>query len=62
MGAIGVPSEKIVGYRVMFRMGKFKMYLYMKREYYEVWKHARDPQIKQVVVEEVEMESTRFLG
>lgn len=43
-------------------MGKYKMYLYMKREYYEVWKYARDPKIKQVLVEEVEMESTRFLG
>lgn len=62
MGTIGVPSRKIVGYRVMFMMGKFRMYIYMKREYYEVWKYARDARIKEVIVEEVELEETRFLG
>lgn len=62
MAAIGVPSRKIVGYRVMFAMGNFQMFIYMKREYYEVWKYARDASIQEFLVEEVEMEASRFLG
>ncbi|MBB6677277.1 hypothetical protein [Cohnella lubricantis] len=62
MRIIGVPSKKIIGYRVMFSMGQFQMYVYMKREYYEIWKYTKDKQIRDVTIEEVEMEAARFLG
>ncbi|MBM7564315.1 hypothetical protein [Paenibacillus sacheonensis] len=55
-----MPGEKIVGYKVMFRMGKFRMNIYMKQDYYEIWKHFRDERIRDVYVEEVELEASRF--
>ncbi|QHW30330.1 hypothetical protein GZH47_05380 [Paenibacillus rhizovicinus] len=57
-----MPGDKIVGYKVMFKMGRFRMCIYMKQDYYEVWKFFRDERIRNVMVEEVELEASRFIG
>ncbi|QHT60389.1 hypothetical protein GXP70_10870 [Paenibacillus lycopersici] len=57
-----MPGNKIVGYKVMFKMGRFRMCIYMKPDYYEVWNFWRDERIRNVSVEEVEMEESRFFG
>ncbi|MFF2091837.1 hypothetical protein [Paenibacillus sp. NPDC058174] len=57
-----MASDKITGYRVIFRMGRFNMNVYMKPEYYENWKDVRDKKIKDVSIEEVTMHANQFIG
>ncbi|GLX65838.1 hypothetical protein MU1_01820 [Paenibacillus glycanilyticus] len=58
-----MPQNKFTGYRVMFNVGsRFMVHVYMKEEYYEQWRLTRDQRIKDVVIEEVEVELDYFLG
>ncbi|MGN7357504.1 hypothetical protein ACTHPF_09045 [Paenibacillus sp. SAF-054] len=56
-------SKKIVGYKVMFEMGKrFRVKLYMTKEYYEVWKYTKDERIQDIWLEDVELEQRFFIS
>ncbi|MEC0243423.1 hypothetical protein P4H66_26765 [Paenibacillus dokdonensis] len=58
-----MSEEKIVGYKVKFNIGKrFRMKVYMTKDYYDVWKNLRDAAIKDVWVEEVELEQSYFIS
>lgn len=63
MGDVVQVSKKIVGYKVKFDMGKrFKVKLYMTKEYYESWKYIKDSAIQDVWIEEVELEQRFFIS
>lgn len=55
-----LSNDNFNGFKVSFSVGKFKVMAYMEKDVYEVWKLGRNTNLKDVVVEEVEIALSYF--